>query len=144
MRRERQAGGFTLLEVLVALVIAALALGVLFSGAVTGLRSAQLSGDYASAVSRARSHLAAVGIGAPLAAGTQEGDDGGGFRWRVSIRPLATITLAQQSGALGNGGRPPRIALYAVSVVISWTKDGGERHMELDTQRIGTAPAATP
>ncbi len=131
MRLEREAG-FTLLEVLVALVIASLALGVLFSGAVTGLRSTQLSGDYAQAVSRARSHLAVVGIGADLAAGTQDGDDGGGFRWRVSVQPLATI-----SG-------PPRVALYAVSVVISWTKDGGERHLELDTQRIGTAPAAEP
>jgi general secretion pathway protein I len=143
MRREREAG-FTLLEVLVALVIASLALGVLFSGALTGLRSAQLSGDYAQAVSRARSHLAAVGIGAPLAAGTQDGDDGGGFRWRVSVQPLATITLAQQSGALGNGGRPPRVALYAVGVIISWTKGGGVRHVELDSQRIGTAPAARP
>jgi general secretion pathway protein I len=138
MRPERQAG-FTLLEVLVALVIAGLALGVLFSGAVAGLRSAQLSRDYAQAVSRARSHLAAVGIGAPLAAGAQEGDDGGGFRWRVGINPLATITLAQQTDALGDAGRPPRVALYAVSVVISWTKDGGERHVELDTQRIGLA-----
>jgi general secretion pathway protein I len=143
MRAERRAG-FTLLEVLVALVIASLALGVLFSGAVTGLRSAQLAADYAQAVSRARSHLAAVGIGAPFVAGTQSGDDGGGFRWRVSIKPLGTITLAQQSGAVSLGARSPRVALYAVSVVMSWTKDGGARHVALDTQRIGAAPAAAP
>jgi general secretion pathway protein I len=143
MRPEREAG-FTLLEVLVALVIAALALGVLFSGAVTGLRSAQLSGDYSQAVSRARSHLAAVGIGAPFVAGTQEGDDGGGFRWRITLRPLATISLAPPPGVLGLGGPSPRAALYAVSVVISWTKDGGERHLELDTRRIGAASAAEP
>jgi general secretion pathway protein I len=143
MRRKR-AAGFTLLEVLVALVIAALALGMLFSGAVTGLRSADLSRDYTEAVSRARSHIAAAGIGAPLVAGTQEGDDGNGFRWRLRVRPLSTITLTQQAGALGNAGAPRRVALYAVSVVISWTKDGGRRQVELDTQRIGAAPPAKP
>jgi general secretion pathway protein I len=143
-RNSRRQAGFTLLEVLVALVIAALALGLLFSGAVTGLRSANLSRDYAEAVSRARSHLAAEGVGAPLVAGTQEGDDGDGFRWRVRVRPLSTITLAQQPGALSISGASPRVALYAVSVVIAWTKDGGERRVELDTARIGTAPAARP
>jgi general secretion pathway protein I len=142
MRRESR--GFTLLEVLVALVIAALALGALFSGAVTGLRSAKISRDYAEAVSRARSHLAVVAIGAPLVAGTQQGDDGDGFTWRVAVRPLATIVLQPNGNALSATPTPARVALYAVSVVIAWTKDGGERHVELDTERIGPAPAARP
>lgn len=142
---RRRAAGFTLLEVLVALVIAALALGTLFSGAVSGLRSAKLSLDYAEAVARARSHLAVVGIGAPMAAMTQQGDDGDGFDWRLAVRPLSTLTLAGQSGSLAAAGKPPpRIALYAVSCVISWTKDGGTRQVELDTERIGPAPPARP
>ncbi|MBW4025166.1 MAG: prepilin-type N-terminal cleavage/methylation domain-containing protein [Proteobacteria bacterium] len=144
MARKREAG-FTILEVLVALVIAALALGALFSGAISGLRSAQLSVDYADAVARARSHLAVVGIGAPMVAMTQEGDDGDGFRWRLRIRPLATITLASQADALAAAGTPPpRVALYSVSVVITWTKDGGMRQVQLKTERIGTAPPARP
>ena len=141
MRREPE--GFTLLEVLVALVIATLALGVLFSGAVTGLRSARLSLDYAEAVSRAQSHLAVVGIGAPLVAGIQHGDDGAGFAWRVAMRPLATTPL-QNANSLGSAAVAGRVSLFAVSVVISWTKDGGQRHVELDTERIGPAPAARP
>ena len=138
MRRE--ARGFTLLEVLVALVIAGLALGALFSGAVTGLRSAKLSFDYAEAVSRARSHLAVVGIGTPLVAGTQHGDDGQGFTWRVVERPLATKAL-QNSNALTSAASTNRVSLFAVSVVIAWTKDGGHRQVELTTERIGLAPA---
>jgi general secretion pathway protein I len=141
MRREAQ--GFTLLEVLVALVIAGLALGALFSGAVTGLRSARLSLDYAEAVSRAQSHLAAAGTGAPLVAGTRHGDDGGGFAWRVAVHPLATTTL-QNGGSLTSSASSARVSLYAVSVVISWTKDGGVRQVELDTERIGPAPPARP
>jgi general secretion pathway protein I len=141
MRRE--ARGFTLLEVLVALVIAGLALGVLFSGAITGMRSANLSLDYAEAVSRARSHLAVVGVGAPLVAGTQQGDDGHGFTWRVAVRPLATTAL-QNTNALASATTASRISLFAVSVVIGWTKDGGQRQVELTSDRIGLAPAARP
>jgi general secretion pathway protein I len=135
--------GFTLLEVLVALVIASLALGALFLAAGTGLRTAALSGHYAQAVSRAKSHLAAVGVGTPLMAINQTGEDGGGFRWRLSIRPEATATLDNSSGALGVI-TVPRIALYAVSVTITWGMDGGPRSFELDTQRIGAAPAVSP
>jgi general secretion pathway protein I len=138
-----EARGFTLLEVLVALVIAGLALGALFSGAVTGMRSAKLSLDYAEAVSRARSHLAVVGIGAPLVAGTQQGDDGQGFTWRVIVRPLATTAL-QNANALASSTTPARVSLFAVSVVIAWTKDGGQRQVALATERIGPAPAARP
>jgi general secretion pathway protein I len=141
MRREPH--GFTLLEVLVALLIAGFALGALFSGAVTGLRSAKLSLDYAEAVSRARSHLAVVGIGAPLVAGTQQGDDGQGFAWRVAVRPLATTTL-QNTSALTSAMTARRVSLFAVSVVITWAKDGGQRQVELTTERIGPAPAARP
>ena len=141
MRRE--AGGFTLLEVLVALLIAGLALGALFSGAITGMRSAQLSLDYAQAVSRARSHLAVAGIGAPLVAGTQHGDDGQGFTWRVAVRPLATTAL-QNGNGLGSSTVAKRASLFAVSIVIAWTKDGGRRQVELTTERIGPAPAARP
>ena len=141
MRREAQ--GFTLLEVLVALVIAGLALGALFSGAVTGMRSARLSLDYAEAVSRARSHLAVAGVGAPLVAGTQQGDDGQGFTWRVAVRPLATTALHTNRAAMGSTAAT-RVSLFAVSVVIAWTKDGGQREVELTSERIGLAPAARP
>ena len=53
--------GFTLLEVLVAFVIAALALGELFSVAASDLHSVAVAGRVEEAVSRARSHLAATG-----------------------------------------------------------------------------------
>ena len=141
MRRDSH--GFTLLEVLVALLIAGLALGALFSGAITGMRSAQLSLDYGEAVSRARSHLAAVGVGAPLVAGTQHGDDGQGFTWRVAVRPLGTTAL-QNTNALVSATTATRVSLFAVSVVIGWTKDGGHREVELTSDRIGPAPVARP
>ena len=127
--------GFTLLEVVVAFAIAALGLSVLFSGTLGGLRAAEVAGRYGEAVSRARSHLAAVGHGAPLAAGEQGGEDDGGWRWRLRIAPMAGVARAQ-----GN----PVPTLFAVSVSVSWGEGDAERRVQLDTRRLGSAPPAGP
>jgi general secretion pathway protein I len=120
-RRDR---GFTLLEVLVAFIIAALALGVLFQGLLTGLHGARAAGRHAEALSHARSHLAALGHGTTLVPGETEGDDGGGFRFRRSIVPVAR---AMPVGA---------VTLYAVRITISWSEGGTTRRVDLVTQRV--------
>ena len=130
-----RAAGFTLIEVLVAFLIAALALGVLFRGAVEGQAAAGTAARYQEALSRARSHLAAAEAAGPPSAGDQQGDDGGGFRWRMRTVPL-------QAGAAAAGGPAP--ALFAVSVAVSWQADGRERAIQLDTRRLGTAPPPPP
>lgn len=130
--------GFTLLEVLVAFVIAALALGALYQGALGGLQNARVAGQYQEALSRARSHIAAIGRGGPLAAGTQQGEDGGGFRWRVRVLPAGSVPLAR--GDAVTVARGPRAVLYDVEVVESW----GGREVRLDSQRIGLAPPSPP
>ncbi len=134
--------GFTLLEVLVAFVIAALALSALSEGAIGGLHAARVSGRYEEAVSRARSHLAAIGHGMPLAAGEQAGDDGGGFRWRTRIGMVASAPIARGGAAVVEGGS--RAVLYGVTVVIAWNDNGTERQVRLETRRVGSAPASAP
>jgi general secretion pathway protein I len=133
--------GFTLLEVLVAFVIAALALSVLFQGSIDGLRSVRVSGQYQEALSRARSRLAAVDVGAPLVPGTRQGDDGGGFRWETRVTPSATAPTAR--GTAADLARGPRVGLYAVSVSVTWT-DGGNRQVRLDGLRTVALPPAPP
>lgn len=133
MRREV---GFTLLEVLVAFIIAALALAALTQGASTGLRSVRVSGHVQEAVSRARSRLAAIGHGVPLQPGEQEGDDGGGFRWRSRITPAATAERGEPN--------EPRPVLYELAMTIEWRMDGGVRQVALSTQRLGLAPPEPP
>ncbi len=130
MRAER---GFTLLEVLVAFAIAALALGVMFRAIGTGLGSAAVAARYQQALSRARSHLAAAGV--RLVPGVQSGEDGGGFAWRVRIAVVAQ-GLPRPAGV--------RPVLYAVRVTESWEADGRTRAVTLDTQRAAAVAAPTP
>jgi general secretion pathway protein I len=138
----RAGRGFTLLEVLVAFAIAALALSALFQGAIGGLRASQSSGRYEQAVSRARSHLAVIGHGVQLAAGDFQGDDGDGYRWRTRIVRVSSAPVARGDAAVG--ARGPRAALYDVTVVIAWNDGGTERQMGLETRRVGSGPPLSP
>ena len=127
--------GFTLLEVLIAFLIAALALGVLFRGAVESQAASSTAARYGEALSRARSRLAALDAAGPPRAGDQEGDDGGGFRFRVRTTPL-------EAGPLTAAGIASM--LYAVSVAISWNTDERIRTVQFDTRRLGPAPPKPP
>src|ERR1700757_2875282 len=83
-------GGFTLLEVVVALAIAGLALVGLFRAGSEGLFAVDAATRAEEAVQRAQSHLAAVGRNAALTEGEFNGDDGGGYRWRLRVTPVSS------------------------------------------------------
>jgi general secretion pathway protein I len=133
--------GFTLLEVLVASVIAALALGVLLQGALASVHSVRVSGQYQEALSRARSHLAALDDSSLLKPADQAGNDGRGFRWQLRISPAGTAPLGR--GDTNEAGAA-RVALYAVTVVVSWDGGGGPRQVRLDSERVAAALPAPP
>lgn len=123
--------GFTLLEVLVALAIAGLALAAMAEAATGGLLASHTAAGYQQAVSRAKSHLAALGDEASLAPGEAEGDDGGGYHWRFAVRE------ADRPGQSGPATSVVGLALYDVEVGISWTEDGRRREVVLHSRRIG-------
>src|SRR5439155_467488 len=83
--RTAQDSGFTLLEVVVALVITALAIVGLFQAASGGLLAVSTAGRVEEAIQRAQSHLAAVGRSAALIQGEFTDDDGGGYHWRLRV-----------------------------------------------------------
>jgi general secretion pathway protein I len=136
LRRRRSTQGFTLLEVVVALVIAALALIGLFRAGSGGLFASETAVRVDEAIERAQSHLAAFGRTGAVTPGDMEGDDGGGYRWRVRVEPIAAEpTLVQ--------GRPGAArALYSVQVAISWGVGRHTRSVILETRRLGAAAGA--
>lgn len=114
----RTDAGFTLLEVMAAFVIAAFASLILYQAGFNGAAAAATAARYQEAVVRAQSRLASIGVLTALQPEQLSGDDGGGFRWRLSI-------AAEQS----NGP----LTLYDVQV----TESFGNRQVALVTKRLG-------
>jgi general secretion pathway protein I len=135
-RRRGAEAGFTLLEVVVAVVIAGLALVGLFQAGSGGLFATDTAARAEEALQRAQSHLAAVGRDAALVQGDLRGDDGGGYRWRLQVVPAA-----QRQAVAADGVTAQNTTLYAVRVSVSWQARGHERAIVLRTLRLGTAGA---
>lgn len=129
-RQCRLQRGYSLLEVLVAFAILALAVGTILSLFATGLRNSAAASDYARALTLAESQLAYYqGIEAQqLDSGDAEGMEEG-FAWQSRISPYGDVVTA---------ARPAR--LYRIDVVVKWVRDGKRRSVELSTLRIGKAP----
>ena len=90
--------GFTLIEVIVALAIAAVGLGALLAAVSQGLGNATAADRFIEGTRRAQNRLALVGTVQPLVPGERSGDDGDGYAWDVQIaqptihRPVAGST----------------------------------------------------
>lgn len=114
MSRPGKSDGFTLIEVLVAFTIMAMALGALLQTFATGLRSLNTAESYSTAALQARSKLAEIGPIVPLEVGEYSGELADGFSWRARIEPYAP---AVPEGVPGG----PRLAGYEVEVTVSWS-----------------------
>src|SRR4051794_24556647 len=100
----RARGGFTLLETLVALVIASLALAVLYHAGAAALNSVHTAARYREAMARAQSRLALATHGGALAPGDWQGDDDGGFHWRLHVEPVTPAVPIERDHSAGVAG----------------------------------------
>lgn len=97
----RSQHGFTLLEVIVAVVIAALCLAALSQVFATGVRAASTSSDYMRAMTLAQSLLAGVGVEKAASDGSESGTSSDGrLAWTVTIS-------AEPTDEAENPIRPP-------------------------------------
>jgi general secretion pathway protein I len=115
---SRREAGFTLLEVMVAFVIASLASLVLYQAGFNGVSQAATAARYQEALARAQSRLASIGVLTPLAPEQLSGDDGGGYTWHLRIAPRADNGL---------------VTLYDVRL----TESFGDREITLATEKLG-------
>lgn len=135
-------GGFTLLEVMVALAIAAPALAILYSQGLQAVSVGRTAASYQEAITRAQSRLDTL-TGDALIPEERDGDDGGGFHWRTVIVQLASVPSSRPA-ALGGPPSMKGAALYAVNVRLSWTNQREARSFSLDTRRLGPAIGDPP
>lgn len=131
--------GFSLIETLVALALLGLVTGVVYSSYSTSMSGAEESARAALATRFAKSKLEAISASGLLAAGEQQGATEDGFRWRVTVNPIAHQDSALVDTAAVPGRRlravVPRAAL--VTVTVSWQgRHDADRAVELTTVRL--------
>ena len=127
MSRRRRGDGFTLVEVLVALVVLGLVLGACYRLLSTGLKSVS------EADSLARAVLVAESVLADASQRTDPRDAAGdltvdGYRCKVAVLPYddAALPAPEETG----------LRLYRVTVSVAW---GPNRSYELATLALGSA-----
>ena len=127
MQASRQRG-FSLIEILVAFVILAMSLSVIFRIFSGGLRNVALSEDYARAVLVAESQLAAIGISEPLVRGVSSGVWGERFRWQQVVEPYQPW---EQDKELST-----QLLAYRITVNVDWEHAGSSRQVSLTSVRL--------
>ena len=133
--------GFSLLEILMAFAIMAVAITVVLRIFGSGVNNAMISEDHTLAVQMAESLMASAGIVLPFAEGDTTGTEANRYFWRISMRAITPpqAPLANANPAM-NPANPnvdieaelaPQM-LYLVKVNVAWRDSGnGMRHAEI-------------
>lgn len=129
MRESEGTSGFTLIEVLVALVIFVAGYLVVHQSVSLAWRGAQIAWAESAAVRLAQSRLAAAGVETGLQEGEQSGETTDGFTWTMRV---------ERYRPPGSDDGPQKIVGYWVTITVRW--HGGvlrpARSLQLKTLRI--------
>ncbi len=124
--QRRADSGFSLIEMIVAMVILSLSLGMLYQAAAGATRNVRIDERYSYAALLAQSLLAEHSL--LPAAGAGGGGEVEDYRWR-----LASTLLPAEEGA-------EPIPLHLLTATIEWSDGGNTRQVELVT----VVPEAPP
>ena len=158
--------GFSLVEMVAAFLVFAIAMGVLMQILTTSIRNTRESSAYTMAALYAQSKLDTVGVGMPIEAGRTSGRFDDVYGWDLDIQqvdPSSVEPAPQQTVAAGNintqaaNGRAPQTSvanagngggaqvtpfdLYQLDLTVSW---GGRYGSNMHTAHFGTLRAVNP
>ena len=161
--------GFSLIEMVAAFLVFAIAIGVLMSVLTAAMRNTRLSADYTMAALWAQSKLDVVGIGIPVEEGNSSGRFDDAYSWDLQIHKVEAAAVepppelvagnaqqlaqaqnqahnaaAQAAQAMAGGIGGPQDApfdLYQVDLVVSW---GGRFGGTPRTAHFSTLRAVNP
>ncbi len=125
--------GFSLLEILIAFSILALSLGIVLKIFSAGVRTAQVTGDYTTAMQIAQNLLNQTGSERPLKTAEFQGSEAGVYHWYLRISPQQFVSPALRFDDLP-------VALFHIIAHVEWdAKQHAEaRVIELTTWKLAT------
>ena len=161
--RNRQAG-FSLIEMVAAFLVFAIAMGVLMEILATSIHSTRASNAYTMAALWAESKLDTIGVGAPIEAGSTSGRFDDGYSWQLDIQLIDPTSVEpppqQYAMAAGNTNQSAGIQqrmttsagnagaiqvqpfdLYQIDLTVFW---GGRVGSPQHTARFSTLRTMNP
>lgn len=131
VRSLRGQRGFTLIEVVVAFALLALALTFLLASLSGATRQIRVASDSSRATLHAQSLLAQVGVGETLQPGRRQGTfDAGRYRWVLEIAPY--VDPLRSTSPLSNPSAP---RLMQLTLAMEWGNGRGQQ-MQWQTLRL--------
>lgn len=130
VRVRRTQAGYTLLEVIVAFAVLAVALTLLLGALSGGTRQVRWSADAGRAALLAQSQLDQIGVGEVLQPGRTAGElEDGRYRWSLEVAPhVDPGTSAPRDGFA------PR--LLRLQLTMQWGEGGPREQLQLSTLRL--------
>jgi general secretion pathway protein I len=125
-----RAAGFSLIEMIAAMFILALGLGLLLQVLGGSLNQARRAQEHTEAALWAQSFLDTLGMGEPLEPGSDSGEFDRRYRWDLDV---SEAPWENESGISPDS--LPYI-LYRVELNVHWGSDGRERRATFETLRV--------
>jgi general secretion pathway protein I len=142
----RQHKGFSLLEILVAFAIMAVALTIVLRIFGSGVNNAVVSEEYTLAVQIAESLMARTGVETPLQVGELSGSEADKYHWLIRITPVAAPPSKSRQrfkSQQEEADDQPKPQLIAVYIRVSWGDRGDQqRSIELNNLRLVQEPVS--
>jgi general secretion pathway protein I len=130
--RATCAGGFTLLEVIAAIVLLGIAFAALMKVAGASIALTRNASTHSAAALWARSALDSAFVTTPIKVGHSAGRFDRQFAWQLDVSPWGS---APDAGAA---------ALYQLDLTVSWQARGGTNTAHFRTLRLGNATQNNP
>lgn len=129
MNAARQQRGFSLLEVIAAIMLLAIAFTALMKVAGASIGLSHNAAEHSEVAMHARSLLDSAFVGEPVQPGRHSGRFGAQYRWQLEVTPWNAGGPATPGAAL---------QLYQLDLAVSWGPSAHPRTAHFRTLRLGT------
>jgi general secretion pathway protein I len=134
---SRHARGFSLIEVIAAILLLAVAFGALMEVAGGSIRLSQKASEYTQAALWARSLMDTHFALDPIQMGVSQGQFDNHYRWRLQVAPWVAPGVAP-------AGNANAMQMYRLDLDVIWGSAPFEHKAHFSTLRIGSPNNAAP